>query len=147
MGIFSSKSTRSATPTGHGGKADDEHPLTPSTKETKALNGGKTKDDNSTLQISEADEPGGSVSGSHPKSIEDRTRNGEVAAHFHHSCPSTRRFTGNFHHRRSSTCHIPHSSRQAAEDYFSYKHHTGSGISWSDKAYDTIIPEEKKDKK
>ncbi|KAK7227624.1 hypothetical protein V2G26_015627 [Clonostachys chloroleuca] len=148
MGIFSSKSVRSLSPTELASKSDDEPPFVPYANGRKASTGGKSNDGKSGFLISRAVVDSGSVmSGSGPKSIEDRTRDGNSSAVGHNSCPTNRRYCSHFHRRRSSVCNVPHSSRKAADDYFSTKHHTGSGISWSDKAYDKITPDQKKDKK
>jgi hypothetical protein len=127
MGIFSSKSVRSLSPTKLGSKPDDEPPFVPYTDGRKASTGGKANDGKSGFLNSRAVVDSGSVtSGSAPKSIEDRTRDGDSSAVGHNSCPTTtRRFGSHFHRRRSSACNIPHSSREAADDYFSTKHHTG----------------------
>ncbi|VUC28962.1 unnamed protein product [Clonostachys rosea] len=147
MGISHSKANRGRTPTELGAETDDELPVIPSTKETKRSTGGKVENDKSAPNAAKPVERGDSVSGSEPKLIQNRTRGEEVDATTHHSCPTARRLSASLHRRCKSDRHLAHSSRQAADDYFSYHHNPGSGISWSDKAYDRASMEGKKKRK
>ncbi|CAG9987971.1 unnamed protein product [Clonostachys byssicola] len=149
MGIFNSKPAPEPSPTELESNFDEQPTFVPySDTIKKASRRANPSGQYSSFLISKAvPDPGPKVSGSDPKSIEDRTRVRESSAIGHNSYPTTRMFGTNIRRRRTSAPMVPHSSREAGDDYFSVNHHTGSGISWSDKAYDRTTPDVKNNKK